>query len=93
MERGEKKKKKKEDDEFRWTPEDADGPEDPEHDAEPDVSHIDFLSAEGPLRLVSVIDEFGETVEMYYEIPPDEAVIWVEWHKRQLARMAFALAE
>lgn len=90
MERGEKKKKK-EDDAFRWTPEEPENPEDLE--PEPDESHVDFISADGPLRLVSVLDEFGDTIEMFYELPPAEAPIWVEWHNRQMAKKAFALVE
>lgn len=90
MERPEKKKKK-EDDEFRWIPEELRGSEEPE--PEPDVDHVDFITSDGPLRLVTVIDQDGETVSTFYEIPPTEASIWVEWHNRQLARRAFALTE
>ena len=88
MEKGEKKKKETSA-EFRWVPEELDDSDEPD----PDVSHVDFLSADGPLRLVSVLDEFGNTLGMSYEIPPPEAPIWIEWHQRQIAKQAFALVE
>ena len=88
MEHGEKKKKK-DDDTFRWTPEGIEEDLEPE----PDESCIDFISADGPLRLVSVLDEFGNTIGMFYELPPAEAPIWVEWHNRQMAKKAFAFVE
>ena len=87
-------KKKKQSDEFRWIPEELRG-EDPESEPEldSDVDHVDFITSDGPLRLVTIIDEYGDMVSTFYEIPPSEASIWMEWHNRQLARRAFALTE
>jgi hypothetical protein len=95
MEREKKKKKKSGDDEFRWSPEELDMDIEselaPETEPGLEVNHFDFISSEGPLRLVVVIDAVGDVVQREYQAPPEDAPICVEWRIRQVAKGAFSL--